>query len=246
MKSLEGKRILVTGGSRGLGLDICETLLKSKASVITTARQSTADVEDLNQRFENHFEFFSCDFSDNKQLGSFVEKAQLLNKPVHGLVANAAVGTEGVLTLLSHDQIHRSLQINLHATILITQAVLKSLLAHQQSGSLVFISSACAHRGYKGLSVYAAAKAGLCGFSKAVAREYGPRGIRSNAVLPGFLQTEMTRNLSGSQTESIRKRTSLKRLGKPCDVTQTVLHLLSDESHYITGSEIVVDGGLTN
>lgn len=246
MKSLTGKRILVTGGSRGLGLDICQALLKLNASIITTARHASPGVDDLKQRFGRQFEFIPCDFSDNKQIEAFVDKAQLLNHPFQGLVANAAVGTEGMLTMLSPDQIHDSLQVNLHATILVTQAVLKGMLAHGQSGSLVFISSVCAQRGFKGLSIYAAAKAGLCGFSKSIAREYGPRGIHSNAVLPGFLETEMTENISEPHKESLRKRTSLKRLGKAGDVTQTILHLLSDESRYITGSEIVVDGGLIN
>lgn len=236
----------MTGGSRGLGKDICEMLLKSEASVITTARNASPEIKELIQRFGKRFEFIPCDLSDKKQLENFLNEARLLQHPVDGLVANAAMGIEGLLTMLSTDEIQHSLQLNLHATILAAQAVLKGMLAHERSGSLVFISSVCAHRGFKGLSVYAAAKAGLCGLSKGIAREYGSRGIRSNAILPGFLQTEMTQGLNASQLESIRKRTSRKRLGKTSDVTQTVLHLLSDESLYITGSEVVIDGGLTN
>ena len=236
----------MTGGSRGLGKAICEMLLKSEASVITTARNTSPGIQALIQRFGKRFEFIPCDLSDKDQLETLLREARLLQHPVDGMVANAAIGIEGLLTMLSTNEIQHSLQLNLHATILVTQAVLKGMLAHERSGSLVFISSVCAHQGFKGLSVYAAAKAGLCGFSKGIAREYGSRGIRSSAILPGFLQTEMTQNLNASQLESIRKRTSLKQLGKTGDVTQTVSHLLSDESRYITGSEFVIDGGLTN
>jgi 3-oxoacyl-[acyl-carrier protein] reductase len=163
-----------------------------------------------------------------------------------GFVANAALGADGLLTMMPKPKIRQALDINLYSVILMTQAILKGFLASETKGSLVFISSACAKRGFKGLSVYAATKAGLCGFSKSIAREYGQRGIRSNVVLPGFLKTEMTASLHSNQTEAVRRKTPLNRLGMSSEIVHTVLHLLSESSNFTTGSECVIDGGLTS
>lgn len=245
MEDLGKKRFFVTGGSRGLGLDICRALLNLNAQVVTCARSRTSDMDALANQFGSAFSFFQADLSQEESIPSLMDQSGLVTAPYDGFVANAATGADGLLTMMPKSKIRQSLDINLYSVILITQAFLKGLLASQSKGSLVFISSVCAHHGFKGLSVYSATKAGLCGFSKSIAREYGKRGIRSNVVLPGFLETDMTQNLQTSQTDSIRRRTPLNRLGQSADVIQAVLHLLSDASRFTTGSEITIDGGLT-
>jgi 3-oxoacyl-[acyl-carrier protein] reductase len=195
MKDLKNKRFFVTGGTRGLGLEICQALLESNAKVVTCARSITPELKNLQSNFGDAISFIQADLSSEESIESLIEQAGLVTNPVDGFVANAALGADGLLTLMPKSSIRQTLDINLYSVILLTQAILKGLLASEIKGSLVFISSVCAHQGFKGLSVYAATKAGLCGLSKSIAREYGKRGIRSNVVLPGFLKTEMTESL---------------------------------------------------
>jgi 3-oxoacyl-[acyl-carrier protein] reductase len=245
MKELENSHVFLTGGSRGLGLEICRTLLQSGNRVTTTARAMTSDLVELSQTHGRQLRFFPCDLSDQAQVDGLIENAELLTEVYDGFVSNAGVGTEGLLTLLPPRTIRHCMDVNLFAPILITQAILKGMLNHQKGGSLVLVASICAHHGQGGLSAYAAAKAGLCGFSKGVARDYGPRGIRSNVVLPGFLETDMTRSLDSNQRAKITQRTALKRTAQTSEIAQVIMHLLSPDASFTTGSEYVVDGGLT-
>ena len=128
--------------------------------------------------------------------------------------------------------------------MLLAREAIKGMLTHG-GGSLIFIASVAARTGFSGLAVYGAAKGGLVSFSRALAREYGKRGIRSNAVLPGFLETEMSQSLPVAKRDRIVGRTALKRLGAAHDVAGVVTFLLSEQARYVTGTEIVVDGGLT-
>ncbi len=235
------KRVFVTGGSKGLGLALCIRLLSQGYRITTTARHVTDGVRDLEQQYKGSFLFIEADLSDERDVIRLGREAQLLSGNYDGFVANAAVGTEGLLTLTSNATLRRSLEVNLFSVIALTREVIKGMLG--TGGNLVFISSVAAQRGFKGLSVYAAAKAGLLGFSKSIAHEYGERNIRSNVVLPGFLETEMSDSLSDIQKSRIANRTALKRLGQPGDVVDMIEFLLSERSKFITGAEFVVDGG---
>src|SRR5690606_6564358 len=133
----------------------------------------------------------------------------------------------------------------LTSVMLLAREVIKGMLARGRGGSLVFISSIAARTGLSGLSVYSATKGGLLAFSRALSREYGARGIRSNCVLPGFLETEMSATLSEEARERLKRRTPLHRLGQAEDVAGLVFFLLSDDARHITGGEYVVDGGMT-
>jgi 3-oxoacyl-[acyl-carrier protein] reductase len=134
--------------------------------------------------------------------------------------------------------------LNLKGTIYVTRAASRVMLT-RRSGSIVNISSVVGLSGYRGLSVYGATKAALDGFTRALARELGSRGITVNSVAPGYLRTEMSHGLDEAQLEQISRRTPLGRLGEPRDVARTVLFLVDPENTYITGQVIVVDGGLT-
>ncbi len=235
------KRALVTGGSRGLGLAICTSLLEEDWQVVTTARTRTEAVEGLGKRFRGRFEFIECNLAEPAGVARFCEQAHVL-EGLDGFVANAALGTEGLLTLTPEEAIQRTLSVNLLAPILLARQVVKGMLP--KGGSLVFISSVAALTGLAGLTVYGATKGGLVSFSRALAREYGERGIRSNCVLPGFLETDMSASLAETQRERLRRRTALGRLGRVEDVLGAVRYLLSDASAFVTGSEIVVDGGM--
>lgn len=236
------KRVLITGGSRGLGLALCRRLLDDQYCLVTSARTLSAELKALAKAHPGRLEFYPADLADPSGVPALAKAARLLDG-IDGLVANAAVGTEGLLTLTSDAELQRCVQVNLVAPMLLAREAIKGML--NQGGSLVFIASVAGRTGFSGLSAYAATKGGLVSFSRTLAREYGERGIRSNCILPGFLDTEMTAPLSSEQRERLTRRTAVKRLGEPKDVVGAVRFLLSDEARYITGTELVVDGGLT-
>lgn len=210
--------------------------------MVTTSRRSSPQVETLRKDFAGRFEHVICDLGDTTAVAGLVERVGLIHG-FDGFVANAAQGTEGLLTLSSDAEIQNCVQVNLIAPILLARGAIKGML--KRGGSLVFISSIAARTGLKGLSVYSATKGALVSFSRALAREYGERGIRSNCILPGYLATDMSRSVPEETRERLARRTALKRLGEVRDVVGAVAFLLSEEARYITGTEIVVDGGFS-
>ncbi len=236
------KRAFITGGSRGLGLALCQGLLEDGWRVLTSARAVTPELTALQRRHLDRLQFFAADLAHPEEVARLIEETRLVDG-VDAFVSNAGIGTDGLLTLLSPDAIAQCIQVNLTASILLARGAVKGML--DRGGSLVFVSSISARTGFSGLSVYGATKAGLVGFSRGLAREYGSRGIRSNCVLPGFLATDMTASLEESRQAQLRRRTPLGKLGTPDDVLGTVRFLVSDAARHITGTEITVDGGMT-
>jgi 3-oxoacyl-[acyl-carrier protein] reductase len=160
------------------------------------------------------------------------------------LVNNAGVARDGVLALFRDEDIDQVIDLNLRATIHITRLVARRMLT-QHSGRIVNISSIVGLSGYRGLSVYSATKAALDGFTRAMARELGSKGITVNSVAPGYLRTEMSHGLDEAQLVQISRRTPAGRLGEPEDVAAAVRFLVSSEAGFISGHVLVVDGGLT-
>ena len=238
------KRVLITGGGRGLGLTVSRTLLDRGWSVVGVSRRRTADVAALEAASEGRYAFFEADLSESAALRTVVERAGVM-EGLDGFVANAAVGLDGMLTMTAEADLRRCVELNLVAPMLLAREVIKGMLTAGRGGSLVFVSSVAARTGFAGLSVYGATKGGLVAFARSLAREYGERGIRANSVLPGCLETEMTAGLDEGRRSVIVRRTALKRLGETGDVAGAVAFLLSDEASYVTGTEIVIDGGMT-
>jgi 3-oxoacyl-[acyl-carrier protein] reductase len=236
------KKALVTGGSRGLGLAVCRQLLQSDWQVVTTARKLSAELRRLKDEYPKRLEFHQVDLAERGAVAELSRHARLL-EGIDGFVANAGIGTEGLLTLTSEEALRQCIELNLVSTLLLAKEVVKGML--KGGGSLVFVSSVAARTGFSGLSVYSATKGALVSFSRSIAREYGDRGVRCNCVLPGFLETEMTGTLNPEQKERITRRTALKRLGQPEDAAGFITYLLSDNAKYVTGSEYVIDGGLS-
>ncbi|MBE7502942.1 MAG: SDR family oxidoreductase [Verrucomicrobiales bacterium] len=235
------KRVLITGGSRGLGLALCRKLLDEQWHVLTTARRATDAVRELQAQYAGRFEFWEADLAEAEEVQRLCVAARVL-EGLDGFVANAALGTEGLLTLTSEPVMRQTLDVNLLAPMLLAKQVVKGMLP--RGGSLVFVSSVAAVTGLSGLTVYGATKGALVAFSRAVAREYGERGIRSNCVLPGFLETEMSASLEEAQRVRLRRRTALGRLGQVEDVVGAVSFLLSPAAAFVTGTELIVDGGM--
>ncbi|MCX8108064.1 MAG: SDR family oxidoreductase [Verrucomicrobiae bacterium] len=236
------KKALVTGGSRGLGLAICRRLLEGGWKVVTTSRAMTSELRSMMSVANGRLEHVTVDFSKSDDVNRFLQHPGFLHG-YDGFVANAAVGTEGLLTLTSEESVRHCIEVNLVAPILVARQVIKGML--DKGGSLVFVSSVAAWTGLAGLSVYSATKGALVAFSRALAREYGERGIRSNSVLPGFMATDMTATLDPEQQNRVARRAALKRIGTVEEVANVVCFLLSDEARFVTGTEVVVDGGFT-
>ncbi len=232
--------VIVSGGSRGLGQAIVADLLAAGHHVATFSRSSTEFVSGLSG--QARFHFAAVDAEDMTALHRFVADIHARWGRIDGLVNNAGLAYDGVLALSSEEHISRMLNVNLRAAIILAKECTRLMLL-QSSGSVINISSIIAERGFSGLATYAATKAGMIGFTRSLARELGPRGIRVNAIAPGYLETEMSASLDDSQRNQIIRRTPLGRLGTAADVVPLVRFLLADDSRFMTGQVLTVDGG---
>jgi 3-oxoacyl-[acyl-carrier protein] reductase len=236
--------ILLTGGTRGLGLEIVRGQLELGHSLIVVNRSKTPQFEALQSAAPGRLHFVAVDLAQPDDLKeSLNEVFSASAQPIHGLVNNAAMAYDDLVTNLNLDALEAMYRVNVYAPMLLTKMVIRNMLLHKVRGSLVHISSICAHIGYKGLAMYGSTKGALEAFSKNVAREWGSMGIRSNCVVPGFMETDMSSTLSEEQREKIYRRTSLGKATDPASVAETVSFLLSDASRSITGQDFVVDSG---
>ena len=236
------KLVIVTGASRGLGLAICRQLLQQGFTVLALARTLSTDLNALTEQYGSDLTFVSADLSDLDNIQPLCSELIKQHGRPYALINNAAVGYDGVLATMHNSEINSLLNLNIQAPILLSKYLLRPMLLNQ-SGRIVNISSIIARTGFNGLSVYAASKAALEGFSKSLAREVGKAGITVNCVAPGYMQTEMTSSLQGDKLESIKRRSPLGRLATPDDAASAVLYLLSEQAAAITGTTITVDAG---
>lgn len=237
---------VVSGGSRGLGATIVTRLLEQGDAVCTFSRKGSEFVEKLSKDPATKDRFFhqAVDATDAAGIAAFAKAVFLRFKRLDVLVNNAGIAEDSVLPTATDESIDRMLDINLKGAILLTRECVKYMILGTD-GRIVTISSIVGLRGYTGLSVYSATKAGLMGFSASLARELGRRKITVNVIAPGYLETEMTHGLNDEQRRQIINRTPLGRLGTPADVVPLIEYLLSPHGAFITGQVFVVDGGLT-
>ena len=242
------RNVIVTGASRGLGLAISEALAASGYRVLAIARSPTEQLHALiaaaAQAGRGAVQFHPFDLLDTAAMPQLVSRLRQEVGPLYGLVNNAGLGTAGVLAMMRDEQIETLIRLNTLSPIVLTRHVVRSMMS-QRAGRIVNMSSIVAMTGYQSLSVYSATKASLIGFTRALAREVGELGITVNAVAPGFVDTEMTREMDDKQREQIIRRSALRRLPEPTDVAATVKFLLSEEARNITGTTLTVDAGNT-
>lgn len=235
---------LVTGCSRGVGLEICEILLAQGHCVYGVARGYSDEFIALEKTYSGRLFFKSVDLSDSDCIRISIFKEFISGKiQLHGFVNNAAMAYDDIVTNLNLPKLQTMYAVNVFTPMMITKYVLRNMLLHHTCGCIVHISSISAHTGYKGLAMYASSKGALEAFSKDTAREWGELGIRSNVVVPGFMETVMSSTLSQDQKDRIYKRTSLKKATSIRSVAETVVFLLSDKACSITGQNIHVDSG---
>lgn len=236
--------ILVTGISKGLGLSIAETLLKKEHTVYGLSRSKTHELENLIKLFPKNLHWLEYDLSDSGNVRKKIFKDWIgLQTPLHGFVNNAALAYDDIVTNLNIESLEEMYQVNVFTPMMLTKFVIRQMLLHHIQGSIVHLSSISAHTGYKGLAMYASTKGALEAFSKNTAREWGELGIRSNCLVAGFMETEMSSTLDEEQKNRIYKRTSLKKAVDVKSVAETIAFLLSKEATSITGQNIHVDSG---
>ena len=238
------KVVVVSGGSKGLGAAIVQSFLDGGYRVASFSRGRTAQVQAWEAKYPEHFYFEQMSLTDSAACKQFVKTVEDTLGSIEILINNAGIASTSLLAMEDDDTIDSVVDLNLKGTFYLTRQVSRSMLSLDW-GRIVNVSSIIGLSGYRGLSVYAATKAGLDGFTRALARELGARNITVNSVAPGYLNTEMTEELDGPQYRQIVKRTPLGRLGDPTDVTGLIRFLCSTEADFITGQVMVVDGGIT-
>jgi 3-oxoacyl-[acyl-carrier protein] reductase len=244
MIDLSGRVALVTGASRGIGRAISRTLAAQGATVVAAARadNARATVDEIVGA-GGRAELASTDVSDAAQIDALVGAVVERHGRIDVLVNNAGIARDQLMLRMKRDDWDAVIATNLTAAFSLTQAVLKPMI-RQKRGRIVCISSVVGQGGNAGQANYAASKAGLIGFVKAVAQEVASRNITVNAVAPGLIETDMTRAITGSARDDWTARIPLKRLGTPDDVAAAVCFLVSDEASYITGQVLAVNGGM--
>jgi len=244
-KFLTNQVALVTGASRGLGKAIALALTREGASIAAVARSEEALKETLEtiRAAGGTAEPFALDVADGTAVDAVVEKIAAHFGHIDILVNNAGVTRDGLLARMTSEAWDTVLNTNLKGAFNLTRPVGR-LMVKQRSGRIINISSVIGLMGNAGQANYAASKAGLIGFSKSVAREFASRGITCNVVCPGFIETDMTKDLNEDLRKKLLERIPLQRLGQPEDIAGVVTFLCSPAANYITGQILTVDGGM--
>jgi 3-oxoacyl-[acyl-carrier protein] reductase len=237
------KNILVTGVSRGLGLEIARILLARGWGVYGVSRTRTVEVDVLAAAYPKTFRFYAFDLAKSDEVKAEIFDEFLGKTPLHGFVNNAAVAYDDIVSNLQLKPLRNMFEVNVFAPMMATRCAIRNMLLNASGGSIVHVSSISVHTGYKGLAMYAATKGALEAFSKNTAREWGERGIRSNVLVAGFMDTAMSESIDASTRARIYARTALKRPTSVVSVAESIAFLLSDESASITGQAIHVDSG---
>jgi len=236
--------VLITGISKGLGLKTSESLLKNGWTVYGISRSKTEELNELLLEYPDKLKWLQFNLGDAEKIRQIIFKDWIgLDTPIHGFVNNAAMAYDDIVTNLNLDSLEKMFKVNVFTPMMLTKFAIRQMLLHHTKGSIIHISSISVHTGYKGLSMYASTKGALEAFSKNTAREWGEVGVRSNCIVAGFMETEMSSSLSDNQKNRIYQRTSLKKPVDVNSVAETIKFLLSDDSKSITGQNIHVDNG---
>jgi len=246
MKLLEGKNALITGASKGIGRAVALKFAEQGANVAFTYLSSVEKGEALVKELEAHgvkAVGFRSDASDFEAAQKLIDDTVSTLGSLDVLVNNAGITRDNLLMRMSEEHWDEIMNVNLKSCFNTVKAAARTLMK-QRSGSIINMSSVVGVKGNPGQSNYAASKAGIIGFTKSVALELGSRGIRSNVIAPGFIETEMTAQLDEKTVQGWRDAIPLKRGGSPEDVANSCIYLASDLSAYVTGQVIQVDGGM--
>ncbi len=242
---LQGKKCLVTGGSRGIGLAIVELFLANGASVEYYSRSRAERHEELEAKAKEHGQELlhtSINVANGPALEAAIEKS-VANMPFDVVVNNAGITKDNLLFRMSLEDFRAVIDANLNSAFLVSKAAAR-IMIKRRSGSIINISSVVGLSGNGGQANYSASKAGLIGLTKSMAKEVASRGVRVNAIAPGFINSSMTESLGEEARNKLLAQIPLNRAGNPEEVAKAVLFLASDLSSYVTGEVLRVDGGM--
>ncbi|MDB9717649.1 3-oxoacyl-ACP reductase FabG [Candidatus Pelagibacter sp.] len=242
MNNLENKNIIVTGASGGIGNSIVKKLNQAGANILASGTR-IEKLEELKKNFEN-IKILKFDISQSDKIAEFIENAtNELGGSLDGLVNNAGITQDNLAIRMSLEEWQKVININLTSTFLMSKFAIKKMLKNK-SGKIVNITSVVGHTGNLGQANYTASKAAIVAMSKSLAIEYAKKNININCISPGFIKTAMTDNIDEKFKEVIISKIPSARLGEPDDIANAVLFLSSDQSDYINGETMHVNGGM--
>ena len=242
MIDLKGKKVLVTGASGGIGKAIAMQLSSSGADLCLTGRNKS-ELENLQKIIGGNCQIIISDLSNSDGINNLADQAQEIMGQIDILVNNAGITKDNLFMRMSEDDWNEVININLNSIFKLTKQLIKGMIKRRY-GRIINITSVIGVAGGAGQSNYSASKAGIIAMSKSLAQEVGSRSVTVNSIAPGFIETNMTAELSDDRKEDILRSISLGRLGKPDDIAGAVCFLASDKASYITGQTIHINGGM--
>lgn len=243
---LSGKCAVITGATRGIGREIALKYASLGANIVINYRSSDAEAQELKVELEQmgvNTLIIKADVSDFEQASNLINEAKNTFGKIDILVNNAGITKDTLIIRMTEEDFDKVIEVNLKGAFNCLRAV-SPIMLKQKSGKIINMSSVVGVLGNPGQVNYCASKAGVIGMTKSLARELGSRNINVNAIAPGFIDTDMTRVLTDEQKKSMLSQVPLKRLGSTEDVANLAAFLASDQSNYITGQVISVDGGM--
>ena len=242
MNDLKNKNIIVTGASGGIGSSIIKRLNDNGANILATGTK-LQKLEDLKSKF-NSIKILKFDISESNKISDFIENAtKELGGSLDGLINNAGITQDNLAIRMSIDEWKKVIDVNLTSVFLLSKFAIKRMLKNK-SGKIVNITSVVGHTGNLGQANYTASKAGIVAMSKSLAIEYAKKNININCISPGFIKTAMTDKIEDKFKEVIVSKIPSARLGEPEDIANAALFLLSNQSNYINGETLHVNGGM--
>ena len=242
MSNLENKNIIVTGASGGIGNSIIKKLNEAGANILASGTR-IEKLEEIKKNYKN-IKILKFDISQNDKIEEFIENATSeLGGSLDGLVNNAGITQDNLAIRMSLDEWQKVININLTSTFLMSKFAIKKMLKNK-SGKIVNITSVVGHTGNLGQANYTASKAGIVAMSKSLAIEYAKKNININCISPGFIKTAMTDKIDEKFKEAIISKIPSARLGEPDDIANAVVFLSSEQSNYINGETLHVNGGM--
>ena len=242
MKDLKDKKIIVTGASGGIGNAIIKKLSEVGANILASGTK-IEKLEELKKNFKN-IKILRCDMSESSKIEEFIENAtNELGGSLDCIINNAGIAQDNLAIRMSLEEWQKVINVNLTSTFLMSKFAIKKMLKNK-SGKIVNITSVVGHTGNLGQSNYTASKAGIIAMSKSLAIEYAKKNINVNCISPGFIKTAMTDKIEDKFKEAIISKIPSSRLGEPDDIANAVLFLSSNQSNYINGETLHVNGGM--
>lgn len=241
---LKDKRVFVTGGSRGIGKAIVTACLKEGAHVSYLSTKESpfhTEMEEVASSAGTTLKWYQGNVTNEEQIVKIME--ELTKEGIDVVVNNAGIERDGLVFRMTMEQWQQVLDVNLTGAFVVAREASRAMI-RQRKGSIINMASVIGLMGNAGQTNYAASKAGLIGFTKALAKETAKRGVRVNAIAPGFIKTDMTDKLKDDIKESIKAQIPMNELGNPEDIANAVLFLASDMASYVTGQVLTVDGGM--